>query len=107
VASATKFGYVCFVSVDDLSYGLTHQNTFGRLFKTDTQVDQEDANQGAQEITNVLGSSNNSLMQNQDQNQTQNQGNDEDIVIRYDSLSNHNHARKFSSDVYTFSCSIF
>jgi hypothetical protein len=34
-------------------------------------------NQGAQEITNVLGSSNNSLMQNQDQNQTQNQGNDE------------------------------
>jgi hypothetical protein len=37
-----------------------------------TQVDQEDANQGAQEITNVLGGSNNSLMQNQDQNQTQN-----------------------------------
>jgi hypothetical protein len=52
------------------------KNTVDSL-KTDTQVDQEDANQGAQEITNVLGSSNNSLMQNQDQNQTQNQGNDE------------------------------
>jgi hypothetical protein len=31
VASATKFGYVCFVSVDDLSYGLTHQNTIGKF----------------------------------------------------------------------------
>ncbi|CAB5507730.1 hypothetical protein AZO1586I_2005, partial [Bathymodiolus thermophilus thioautotrophic gill symbiont] len=35
--------------------------------KTDTQVDKGDANQGAQEITNILGSGNNNLMQRQNQ----------------------------------------
>ncbi|SSC09376.1 hypothetical protein, partial [thiotrophic endosymbiont of Bathymodiolus puteoserpentis (Logatchev)] len=42
------------------------KNTVNSL-KTDTQVDKGDANQGAQEITNILGSSNNNLMQNQGQ----------------------------------------
>jgi hypothetical protein len=37
------------------------------MLKTDTKVDERDANQDAREITNVLGEANNDLMQRQNQ----------------------------------------
>jgi hypothetical protein len=37
------------------------------MLKTDTKVDERDANQDAREITNVLGEANNDLMQHQNQ----------------------------------------